>query len=233
MRVHRFYVGSRSPREVQHFGSERMWIQDESLRHQLQNVLRLRVGENVDIFNDEVSFLYQITDIKEKEIALKKVTEIVRKMSKGHLLAWSLLKKDNNDLVLQKGTEIGISKFVPIISKRTEKETFDGERALRIVVEAAEQCGRSDIPEITEVVSLEDAITAFKHSYRLLVASTHGGGHIDNKTPTGVFIGPEGGWTPEELASFETEEIPGIRLSDFTLRAETASIIAASKINGV
>ncbi len=233
MKVHRFYIGNKSPREVQHFGSERMWIQDESLRHQWQNVLRLRVGENVDIFNDESNYLYQITEIKDVEIALKKVTEMDRKISKGHLLAWSLLKKDNNDLVLQKGTEIGISKFVPIISKRTEKQTFDGDRALRIIIEAAEQCGRSDIPDITEVVSLEEAVSTYKDSYRLFVASPHGESYIENEMPTGVFVGPEGGWTTEELASFEAEGVAGIRLSDFTLRAETASIVASAKINGV
>lgn len=233
MKVHRFYIGSKSPRDVQHFGSERMWVQDESLRHQWQNVLRLRVGENVDIFNDELNFMYQITEIKDAEIALKKITEIDRKISKGHLLVWSLLKKDNNDLVLQKGTEIGVSKFVPVISKRTEKETFDNDRALRIVIEAAEQCGRSDIPEVTEVVSLEEAIATYRESYRLFVASSHGAGYQESESPTGVFIGPEGGWTPEELTSFEAAEIASIRLSDFTLRAETASIVAASKINGV
>jgi 16S rRNA (uracil1498-N3)-methyltransferase len=233
VKVHRFYIGNKSPREVQHFGSERMWVQDESLRHQWQNVLRLRVGEKVDIFNDESNFLYEITEIKDIEIALKKITEIERKVAKGHLLAWSLLKKDNNDLVLQKGTEIGISKFVPIISKRTEKQTFDVDRALRIIIEAAEQCGRSDIPDICDVISLEEAIGTYKNGYKLFVASPHGDGYKESEAPTGVFVGPEGGWTPEELANFDAEGVEGIRLSDFILRAETASIVAASKINGV
>lgn len=227
-KIHRFYLGQLDKSAMQKFGEQRMWLQDRSLMHQWQNVLRFRVGENVGLFDDEAEFIYSIAEFKPDEIALEKITEEKRKVpNKQLLLAWSLIKKDNNDLVLQKGTELGVTHFVPLLSERSEKTGFDENRALRIVIEAAEQCGRSDIPAIEDLLSPEECVGRFSKHFELYVADKECPKTApSNEKPPGVLIGPEGGWSEKELAYFTEAKVSGINLGDLTLRAETAAIVA-------
>lgn len=227
-KIHRFYLGEKSDTEVQKFGEQRMWLQDKGLMHQMQNVLRLRVGENVGLFNDSAEFIYSIVEFKSDEIVLEKVTESMRKVpNKQLLLAWSMIKKDNNDLVLQKGTELGVTHFVPLLADRSEKTGFDEVRARRIVIEAAEQCGRGDIPVIEEMLSPEDCVSRFLNHYTLFVADRDSPvAAPDKEKPSGVLIGPEGGWSKQELTYFKEQKVAELNLGDLTLRAETAAIVA-------
>lgn len=227
-KIHRFYLGRLDKQAIQKFGEQRMWLQDKALMHQWQNVLRLRVGENVGLFDNEVEFIYSIAEFKQGEIVLEKVTEETRKLpNKQLLLAWSMIKKDNNDLVLQKSTELGVTHFVPLLAERSEKTGFDEVRALRIVIEAAEQCGRSDIPIIGDLLSPEECIERFSKHYTLYVADKESPNTTpDKEGSSGVLIGPEGGWSEKELAYFKQENIAGLNLGDLTLRAETAAIVA-------
>ena len=120
------------------------------------------------MFDDHTEILYKISEIKKDETALTKITELSSKKSPRHvLLAWSLLKKDNNDWVLQKATEVGVTHFAPILSDRSEKTGFNINRALKIVIEASEQCGRIDIPVIDDVRDLKNLVNTFKDSYVL------------------------------------------------------------------
>lgn len=233
MKIHRFYLGKKTSREIQKFGEQRMWLQDKALMHQWSKVLKFRVGENVGLFNDETEYIYSIVEFAEDEITLERVAESMRKTpNKQLLLAWSMIKKDNNDFVLQKGTELGVTHFVPLLAERSEKTGFDETRALRIVIEAVEQCGRSDIPKIEEMLSPEECVGRFFKHYELYIADKEGQktNHSDDK-PCGVLIGPEGGWSEKELAYFKQENMSGINLGDMTLRAETAAIVAVAQLS--
>lgn len=232
MKVHRFYIGSRVPREIQRFGEGEAWLEDKTLRHQWEKVLRFRVGETVGIFDDEKEFLYRITAFSSNEIALEKVTEVeLRRPEKKVLLGWSLLKRDNNDLILQKAVELGVTHLCPLLAERSEKTGFDEERAMRIVIEAVEQCGRGDIPVIDEQLAPSSFISRYKDHYELYVADERADEkYLASEKPVGVLIGPEGGWSDTETALFVQENLRHIHLTDFTLRAETAAIVAVSKL---
>jgi 16S rRNA (uracil1498-N3)-methyltransferase len=143
-------------------------------------------------------------------------------------LFWSLLKKDKNEWVLQKCTELGVSHFVPIISDRTEKTGFDEGRALKIVQEAAEQCGRSDIPRIREPLGIDAIIQEYKDKIVLYFAEQHHEQNAEDLVdqPCGIFVGPEGGWTEEEKQLLESH-CHKLNIAEFTLRAETACVTAA------
>ena len=144
---------------------------------------------------------------------------------------WSLLKKDKNDWVLQKCTELGVHKFVPILANRSEKNDLKLDRARKILIEASEQCGRADIPEIREPISLNEAILEYSEKIDLYVAELgHHDKEIEKSEAMGIFIGPEGGWDLSELELFDQAKIPRINLSRFTLRAETACIIGSEKL---
>lgn len=235
MKLHRFYIGERWERKIQHFGNDRCWVQDNELLHQWQKVLRYKEDDELTLFDGYVEVLYRITEIKNDEIALKKVTEITPKKPQKHImLAWSLLKKDKNDWVIQKATEIGVTHFVPIESERSEKTGFNKDRATKIIIEASEQCGRIDIPVIDEPRSLGGVIKTYKDAYNLYVCNEES---ITNEVKigndTGVLVGPEGGWSEREMDLIKNEGVNFITLGNLTLRAETAALVAATKILGI
>jgi 16S rRNA (uracil1498-N3)-methyltransferase len=223
-RTHRFYVGRDF--ELKHD----FWLHDERLINQWNRVLRYQAGQNVLLFDGiETDRLYKIVEIKPDEAHLELVTDYERRVPhKDVYLLWSLLKKDTNDWVLQKATELGVSHFVPILSERCEKTGFDPERAEKIVIEAAEQCGRSDIPTIRESMLLKTAIEHLGEKVPLMICEQ--GGEIPaaaGQSPCGILIGPEGGWSDGEMRLFEQLNIPHLGLGNFTLRAETAAVTAA------
>ena len=168
-------------------------------------------------------------------------------------LLMSLIKNDNFDLVLQKATELGVSEIVPIITERTIKKDLNMARSQRILVEASEQCGRSDVPVINPIKKLGDAVSELNS---VVAGVTEGGvktGNITGKGSVGVFvcnqsgldikdilkkknsytdliflIGPEGGWSPKEIKLFEDSKIQFVKINQNVLRAETAAIAILS-----
>jgi 16S rRNA (uracil1498-N3)-methyltransferase len=224
-RIHRFYVGEKL--ELKH----NFWLHDQRLLHQWNKVLRYQPGQDVLLFDGiAVDRLYRIAEIKPDEAHLELITDYERQLpGKNVYLLWSLLKKDKNDWVLQKATEIGVTHFVPLLAERSEKTGFDPERALKIVIEAAEQCGRSDIPTIREPMLITTALEHIGTKIPLVICEQ--GGLVPDAAAgkeCGVMIGPEGGWSDGERKLFETHNIPELGLGDFTLRAETAAVTAAA-----
>jgi 16S rRNA (uracil1498-N3)-methyltransferase len=231
MRLHRFFV---SPDQVEL--KQSVWIKDQSIRNQWQKVLRYNVGQQVVLFDGEkTDRLYKIVMIEPDAIKLELVTEFERQLPDFHLyLMFSLLKKDKNDWVLQKATELGVTHFVPIIADRSEKLGFNHDRASRIIIEAAEQCGRSDIPVIREPINIQTALDDYTNMLELYVAEHGSGTKIDEKASSrGIFIGPEGGWTDKEKKLFDQYGVKGVGLGRFILRAETACVVAVAKLLNV
>lgn len=227
MKLHRFYIGDT---QLTH----EFWMDDTRLFHQWTRVLRFQPGQQVVLFNDlKEEKQYQIIKLGNNAVHLELVTELVPHVpARDIYLCFSLLKKDKNEWVLQKATELGVRHFVPILSDRTEKTGFDMERALKIVTEAAEQCGRVDIPRVREPLSLETAIKELSATADLYIAE-QGSSHSSVPTPQStmaiaIFIGPEGGWSDREKALFADQKMNHIAISDFTLRAETACVTSVA-----
>ncbi len=226
MKVHRFFVGEQFKLKKD------FWVHEESLLWQWNKVLRFRAGQQLVLFDGlQTDRLYEILELKKTEAHLVMRTELDRVMPKKHIyLLWSLLKKDNNDLVLQKCTELGISNFVPIISERSIRKDFNLDRARRIIIEASEQCGRSAIPFIREPVHLQKAIDEYKDKVPLFIAHHGESNNIKVPDTCGALIGPEGGWSQQELELFKTLELPHMSVSEFTLRAETAAVATTTRL---
>ena len=170
------------------------------------------------------------------------------------ILYCSLLKHENFELVVKKATEVGMCEIVPIVARRTEKLNLRGDRLEKIIKEAAEQSGRAIVPRLREPVKFEEALEHakqndvnlfFDKSGQELCEKCHceagGRGNLagstrENEITTlplvarddvaGVFIGPEGGWTDEELKLAKEAGFKIISLGKLTLRAETAAIVA-------
>ncbi len=225
MKIHRFYVPN--------LGDERnLWFNNPSLVHQWLRVLRFRIGQQLTLFDGrERDYLFSIVDIASDNVRLQLVKKNKLLVPKKDIyLLWSLLKKDKNEWVLQKCTEIGINHFVPIITNRTEKTGLDSDRAHRIIIEAAEQCGRSNVPTIHHPIGLLEAINQYAGHIKLYACEQGSNPTIPSSGSYGIIIGPEGGWTEIEKLIFNSNKIEYMSVNDLTLRAETASIVASSKL---
>lgn len=234
MKIHRFFVGGMHDKNGEINLDQQLWIHDNQLINQWVKVLRLKVGERLMLFNGNKDNIYTITKIEyPHSVLLDCVTESVRQLPSKHIyLFWSLLKKNNNEWILQKATELGVRNFVPIIADRSEKTALDTDRAGKIIIEACEQCGRSDIPDIREPISIMAAVDEYRDMVSLFIGECGENyikkEHISKKM--GVLIGPEGGWSDAEKQLFAVNNIPHINLSQFTLRAETAAIVATAEL---
>lgn len=231
MRLHRFFVEEKLSRKNE------IRISDERLLHQLRDVFRLKKGDEAIFFDGEgLDITFRIKMISKKEGTFVKEKEERSIMPKKNItLLMSLIKKDNFEMVLQKCTELGVSRFVPILAERSEKKNIDMERAKRIIKEASEQCGRGDIPGLREVMSLEKALQEFDN---ILVFDLRGESLPASEfvslqanqlaSSPAILIGSEGGWSDRELALFKDKNIPIYSLGELTLRAETAAIVTSS-----
>lgn len=228
MRVHRFYTGDKLQLKKD------FWLHDEAMLWQWNKVLRFREGQEIILFDGtKTDRLYRLTKLEKTEAHLEMITELSRNVPKRHTyLFWSLLKKDNNDLILQKATELGVSTFVPMITERSIRDNFNIERAHRIIEEAAEQCGRSNIPTIREPLHLQKALEEYE-DVGLFVCQQGGESkpQLRDDKKYGVLIGPEGGWSDNEKQLFNDMKLQHLHISEFTLRAETAAVIAVAVLN--
>lgn len=235
MKIHRFYIDPSTDTQLKHD----FWLHDEHLVHQWRKVLRFGPGQQVVLFDGrENERLYTIIELNEREAHLQLITDYARKTpAKEIYLFWSLLKKDKNDWVLQKCTELGVSHFIPLQADRCERTDLSHhalERWHKIVIEAAEQCGRSDIPAIREPMSVQTALQDYQIKTKLFICEQSEDLKIDNwkleiGQSAGVLIGPEGGWSDNEKQLFKDSAINHLKLHDFTLRAETAAVAACAQ----
>lgn len=228
MRLHRFFVN-------QKIGSSKtISVLDSSLYNQLKNVFRFTVGGQVILLdNSGFEFHAMISDFSRGEInfAIVSKKESKNNPNREMHLFFSLLKKDNFEWVLEKGTELGISIFTPILSDRSEKKTINIERAQKILKESSEQSERSSMPILNPLIDLEDVLNQdFPRFAFHPKGDTFTIEHTQNFSPLGVFIGPEGGWTDREIFLMKKNNIKIYSLGDKVLRAETASIAVASLI---
>lgn len=225
MRLHRFYINI--PLEY-----KKTLIKDERLIHQWRDVFRYNVGSEVVLFDGSGNeFDAVIETINNREANVRLVEERKGIIPKNKITLYiSLIKKDNLELVVEKATELGVSKIIPILSERSEKKSFNLERAKKIAIEASEQCGRADVPEITSIKQLVDSIEEAEGETIVFDPSGDSlhNSKLINHNSCSLFIGPEGGWSPKELDLFKDKNAQVYSLGTLILRAETAVIAALS-----
>lgn len=225
MKVHRFFVS-------ESLEGDAAAITDAALLHQWRNVFRLKAGDTVILFDGKGGeYLAGILKIG-KEEALLSLSERLpgAAISKNLWLFMAIPKKDKFEWAVEKTTELGVSHIVPLISERAEKKGLNETRLRKIIIEASEQSGRTVLPMLHGAFALGEATE--KHRFPL-VAFDPEGVPFDVKTAwsagtLGIFIGPEGGWSENELALFKEKNIPIVSMGPLTLRAETAAIAATA-----
>ncbi|HSE56636.1 MAG TPA: RsmE family RNA methyltransferase [Candidatus Paceibacterota bacterium] len=223
--MNRFYL----PTELD---SGELTITDPRIVHQCKNVLRMEPGSMFSLFNgNSIEWHATIREFGKNtctvsvEGQLERETESERAVHAGI----AILKKENFELVAQKLVEMGIASITPLISHRTIKNNIDRERVQKIMIEAAEQAGRLYVPELTEPASVADFLERQKTVavFQMNGIPVHEAKHASEIT---FMIGPEGGWSTEELELFSEKQLPHYSLGKTVLRAETAAIIGAHRL---
>ena len=229
MRLHNFFI------EQKIGEAKSVRIEDADLLHQLKNVFRLEKGAEIVLLdNSGLQYRSRVELLTKNEgvFEVLEATENKVKPARGVCLCVSMIKKDNFEWILEKGTELGVSYFIPIISERSIKTNFNHERGVKIMKEASEQSGHAKLPGLYEVISLQTALEQVEKDKFFAIAFHKDGKKFDPKIAdpkmNAVFIGPEGGWSDAEITAFKKSGVEIYSLGEQTLRAETAAIAAAT-----
>ena len=227
MRLNRFFVN-------ENLKVGNIIVSDSDFINQAKNVLRLKAGDKLILCDGNSNeAIAEIVNLN-KEFAELKILETCKNKNESenyaHLYC-SVLKKENFEWAVQKAVEVGVKEITPTITARTVKLGLNRERLEKIIKEAAEQSGRGVLPKLNEAIIFDEAIKSskenglnlfFQAGYPLL-------GHSMSKfEKIGVFVGPEGGWTEEEIKKAQSSnEFTIVGLGKTILRAETAAVIAS------
>ena len=219
-------------------------ILDSSIQHYLINVLRLKNGHYIRVFNDkDGEYIAQLSLINKKNVKLE-LCELLKQPSidKNQLLliaAPALIKNDRLHFTVEKSTELGITELAPIICSRSQSKTINMERIEKIVIEAVEQSEQLHVPIISPLQTLESFLNNNKCEQVIVADETiNKDTNTIHNLPSSLFeksiavvIGPEGGFAPDEQTLFARySNIQRISLGNNILRAETAMLSAIVQI---
>ena len=209
--------------------------------HYLRNVLRLKQGDNLLLFNGRDGEWWAELGEAGKKEAQVRLDHQIRPQEDGpdlhHLFA--PLKRARLDYMVQKATELGASALRPVITRHTMTERVKSERLIANAIEAAEQCGILRVPEIMEPEKLVKLLDRWDEGRRLIFADEQAP-HVSPlealKTlapgPLAVLIGPEGGFEREERAALVAKPfVLPISLGPRVMRADTAAVAALALVN--
>jgi 16S rRNA (uracil1498-N3)-methyltransferase len=203
---------------------------DAAQANYLGNVMRLGVGAELLVFDGQSGeWLARIAETAKKRMTLS----VDRRTREPEAipdvwLAFAPVKRVQTDWLVEKATELGAARLLPVLTKRTVAERVRLDRLEAIAIEAAEQCGRTRLPEIAEPMRLNQLLQSRDASRRLYFADEAGGEHAAKaftSDPALILIGPEGGFTDDErtLIRAAANAVP-ISLGPRILRAETAAL---------
>ena len=205
--------------------------------HYLINVMRAKRGGNVNFFNKNGEWLSEIVFLEKDRVEVKFLSKIKENTNTLNIeLAICLVKKNAMEIILQKATELGIRKIIPIISERTEVKEINFERANKIVIEATEQSNQLEPPEISKILKLKDFLN-INTNKKIFFADINSDYSLEKKdfkegeTVT-VLVGPEGDFSPTERELIlNGSTTVAFSLSKNILRTDTAVISAISLVN--
>ncbi len=202
--------------------------------HYLAHVLRMKPGAPLKLCDDQTGeWLAEVTDVAKRDLTVQ-ITKLLRGRETVPDL-WLLaapVKKARLDMVVEKACELGVARYRPVITRRTIVERMNMDRLRATMVEAAEQCGRTALPQIEEAVKLSALLKDWPAERTLYFADETGGvplAQVAKPGPAAILIGPEGGFDPEERDLVRAlPQAIGMSLGPRILRAETAALAAMS-----
>lgn len=234
--MHRFFV---NPSNI----SDSIYIDGTDVNH-IKNVLRLKCGEEVNVCDGRNNeYICRISDISPDKVQLDIISKSTCENEPRYevTLYQGLPKSDKMEYIIQKCVELGVARIVPVAAKRSVVKLKDDAKKVsrwqKIAHEAAKQCQRGVLPEVSNVLTFKEAINDLaKNDLKFMPYENEGQTSLrevlsdkDVKT-IGFFIGPEGGLDETEIAMADEMNIPTVSLGKRILRTETAPIACLSAL---
>jgi 16S rRNA (uracil1498-N3)-methyltransferase len=211
-------------------------VLEKGQSHYMASVMRQKVGDSVLLFNGrDGEWLAEITSASKKGVSVELKERSRAQVANADLeLLFAPIKKLRLDFLVQKATELGVSKIRPVVTQYTNAKVKH-EKMLANVIEAAEQSGRLDVPNVEAAIALKDLISTWSAGRCLLFCDEAGDSPAmvqsleasNHKGPWSILIGPEGGFSPKERRALREQSwsLP-ISLGPRIMRADTAAIAA-------
>ena len=205
---------------------------DKSQSHYLYKVMRMDIGKNFSLFNKSGEWEAKITNISNGIIAF-----IITKKLRSNLEMWVAfdpIKLNYLNLLIQKSTELGVTKFIAILTDRTIVRKLNYKRINKIIIEASEQSNRLEIPEFEEIIKLDKFIKEYKKTKIIFgdLNSQNSNLSLKNSEPICILVGPEGDFTVNERDKIlKHKKIVPLKINENILRSETAALTMISIIS--
>ena len=209
---------------------------DGPAAHYLGQVMRVKPGDPVRLFDGSTGeWLASVATVGKRALTLAITERLSEREAVPDLwLCVAPLKKGRIDWLAEKACELGVARLVPVVTRRTVVERPNTDRLRAHLIEAAEQCGRTALPELAEPVKLAVLLRDWPQERTLFFADEMGGAPAlaamrEARGPAAILIGPEGGFDDDERAAIRAlPQTVGVTLGPRILRADTAAAAAVS-----
>ena len=233
---------------AEHLQKGARFLADDRAAHYLLNVLRRGSGDPVLLFNGrEGEYRGRVAEAAKRRLVLEALEQTRPQAPEPDLwLCFAPLKKDAVDFLVEKGTELGVARFQPVLTAHTASNRINQNRLTAVAIEAAEQCERLTVPEVLEPISLEAMRTGWPQDRRLLVCAEAGDAapiatalngltsDVSSSHSYAVLVGPEGGFQQDELDRLKKLHfVTPVGLGPRVLRAETAALAALAAFQAI
>ena len=208
---------------------------DKSQSHYLSKVMRINIGKSFSLFNQSGEWEAKVENIDKgivEFLVIKKLRSANRE--KEIWLAFAPIKLNYLNLMIQKATEIGVTRFIPILTERTVVRKLNEKRINKIIIEASEQSNRLKVPSLDKLTKLDTFLKSNQNANIIFGDLNTNNKKIDikNKNPLCVLIGPEGDFSLKEREGIlKLKNIIPLKINDNILRSETAAISMISIIS--
>ena len=208
---------------------------DKSQSHYLVRVMRVSIGESFSLFNQSGEWGAKIIEIT-KGIVGFSITKKLRSLDnkRNIWLAFAPIKLNYLNLMIQKATELGVTRFIPILTERTIVRKLNQKRINKIIVEASEQSNRLKVPVLDEIIKLDNFLKDNQKTTIIFgdLNTKNIKLNFNSKEPLCVLIGPEGDFSPREREKvLKFKNVIPLKINENILRSETAAISIVSIIS--
>jgi len=208
---------------------------DKSQSHYISKVMRIKEGESFSLFNDSGEWEAKINEIKKGIVNFIIVKKLKNSENNSEIwLAFTPIKLNYLNFMIQKATELGVTKFIPILSERTMVRDLNSERLNKVIIEASEQSNRIKLPKLEKLVKFKDFIKLYKDTDIVFgdLNSTNDQIKINKDSPVCILIGPEGDFSENERKEIlDLKNVKSLKINKNILRTETAAISIISIIS--
>ena len=201
---------------------------DKSQSHYVNKVMRIKENEIFSLFNSEGEWEAKILNISRSIVEFKLIKQLRQKENIKELwLAFSPIKSNYQNFMIQKATELGVTKFLPIIFDRTIVRKINQDRLEKVITEASEQSNRLKVPKLEKILKLDDFLK-YNQNINIIFGDLNSSNtklNIENNEPLCILVGPEGDFTVKEREKIlQFNNIISLNINKNILRSETAAI---------